>query len=193
MKRLLSVFNKLEMDNKTIAAVVIACALVAYVDYAFLLKMQLVALKTISPKIVKLKADLDALNNDLKSGQYAKSRQDEGAKSLAKGKKVIPNEQVASLLQGISEIANKDDVDIIQMKPALELPGKQKKQDNQQRFTPLLITLDLVSDYHHLGAFISDLENAQVLIAVTDLKIMPVEDNYLKQQVRLVLRAYVSK
>ncbi|HTZ11194.1 MAG TPA: type 4a pilus biogenesis protein PilO [Candidatus Margulisiibacteriota bacterium] len=196
MKRLsilLNKFEKVELDNKKIAAIVIVCLALIYVDFAFLMKMQLAALKNIGPKITKLKTDLTALNKDLNSMEYSESQQVENRqKLLAHTKKIIPQEQITSLMQEISEIANKDRVDIIQMKPSMELPGKEDKSGAQkQKFTPLLLMLDLTCDYHHLGSFINDLENAQVFISVTDLKITSEETNYLKQNVNLVLKTYV--
>jgi Tfp pilus assembly protein PilO len=192
---LLNAFNKVQLDNKKIAVIIITCAVLLYVDFSFMTKMQLDGLKNIGPKLTKLKADLDALNKDLSSMEYSKSEQLEARqKILARTKKIIPEEQIAALMQEISEIANKDSVDIIQMKPSLELPKKQDKTNlQQQKFTPLLITLDLTCDYHHLGSFINDLENAQTFIYVVDLKIMTEEKNYLKQDIGLMLRTYVRK
>jgi Tfp pilus assembly protein PilO len=197
MKRLSSLlkeFDKVELDNKKIAAIIIVCLVLIYVDFAFLMKMQLAGLKGTGPKIAKLKTDLDLLNKDLNSMEYTESQQLENRqKILARTKKIIPQEQIASLMQEISEIANKDRVDIAQMKPSLELPAKQSKPVTPQKFTPLLIILDVTCDYHHLGGFINDLENAQVFISVVDLKIASEETNYLKQNVSLVLKTYVRQ
>ena len=56
----------------------------------------------------------------------------------------------------------------------------------------VLISLDLVGNYHNLGAFVNEIENARELMAVEGMKMEPDSMNYLQQKVNLILRAYVE-
>jgi Tfp pilus assembly protein PilO len=191
---LLAAFSKLQLDNKKILLVIIGCLFIIYLDYAFVIRLQFKAIKDLNPKITKLKKDLSELSSklggvqDLKTSQIAASQ-----KLFAKTKKIIFEAEIPSLLQLVSELANKNDVKITQMKPVKELPGKQDKSSQKVKFTPLLVSLELTCDYHDLGYFINALENAQTFIAVQEMKILSGEKDYLKQKVILVLRTYVKK
>lgn len=177
---------KLESGNKTIFLIILASFMVIYLDFALLMKLQLTGIKTLGPNISKLKKDLAALERDLTSIQDLKNKQIEGKENAPPGaKKIISDEYTASLLQEVSTLANNNEVRIVQMKPAKEPQGA--------KFTPLSITLDLVCDYHRLGKFINDLENAEIFIAVQNIKIAPQPADILKQKVNLVLMTYVKK
>lgn len=187
--------KKLESDNKMVFLIIPVCLIVIYLDFTFLMKLQLSGIKNLEPKIIKLKKDLDALQKDLFRMQDLKNKQIEKKdKALSVAKKIISEEYIASLLQDMSDLANKNGVSILQMKPAKEPQSpKVKEAPASVKFTSLLITLDLLCDYHHLGNFINDLENLQTFIAVQNIKITSQPTDFLRQKVTLVLRTYVRK
>lgn len=192
---LLKIQQKLESDNKMIFLVILASIIVIYLDFIFLTRLQLSGIKNLEPEIVKLKKDLGALGKDLLRIQGLKDKQIEKKdKALLEAKKIISEEYTASLLQDVSDLANKNEIRIIQMKLAKE--SQSPKQENPSaaiKFASLLITLDLLCDYHRLGEFINDLENAQIFIAVQNIKIASQPNDFLRQKVNLVLRTYVRK
>ncbi len=184
-----------KMDNKKIILVIITCLIIAYLDFNFFLAFQLKALKTLGPKIIKIKADLDKLDKELINMQDLKNKQAGRSKALSlKAKKVILEEDIPALLKGISDVANINDVKITQMKPAKEPEARAAPAEaDKEKLTPLLITLDLIGGYHHLGRFINDLENVETLITVENQRILPGGlADYLKQKASLVLKAYVK-
>jgi hypothetical protein len=80
------------------------------------------------------------------------------------------------------------------MRPLKESTGgKQEKGAAMTGFIPLAINLDLLCDYHHLGKFINDLENAEILFGVEGIRITSQEGNYFQQKVNLILKTYVKK
>jgi Tfp pilus assembly protein PilO len=182
--------DNLELDNKKIMFIVLICAVFVYLDFALVLSRQLKGAGKLKTEIVNSKKALDKLNKDLVIFQQLKSKQIEAAdKSSLKNKKIIKESEIVNLLQAVSSIANKSNVQIEQMKSTKDL----QQAKPQDKFTPLLITLDLVADYHRFGKFINELENDQIFIAVQSFRMSPQAGESLKQRVNLVLRTYVMK
>lgn len=190
----LGFLNRSVSDKKKIFLIILVCLLLVYID-SFLLKAQLKNIKTIRPKIIKLKQDLDTLAKDLLILQDLKQRQGQAKQAKAlQVKRIIPEEQIPSLLQDISSIANKHKIKIMQINPSKELQMKEEKvSGGLTNFTPRAIILNLSCDYHRLGKFISDLENAQDFLAVEELRIIPDANNYFLQNTKLVLKTYVRR
>ena len=182
-------------DKKTILIIVSSLIIIIYLDFTFLINKQLGSIKNLGPKIGRLKKDLDTLEKDLFKIQDIQNKQVQTKqKIIRKVKKIITDEEKAVCLQDISDLANKNDVKIIQIKFSSESESqKEAKVSSTENFTPLLITLDLSCDYHRMGAFINDLENAQIFIAVQNMKITSQPEDYLKQEVILALKTYVKK
>jgi len=198
MKNLFSILSILKLDNKKIYLLMLASLVIIYLDFAFLTNLQLKAIKNLTPKITKLKADIDAISKNMGGMENLKNSQIQARqKLLAKTKKIIPEEEIAWILQYVSELANKNNVKIEQMKPVKEPQAKQEKAPKavpiESKLSPLLIILDISCDYHDLGSFINSLENAQAFFAVQNARIASEQDNYLKQKVNLTLRTYVKK
>lgn len=190
----LKALETLELDNKKIILVILFSVLVLYLDINFVFKNQLGALKKIEPAIVGLKKNLENLKSDLVKMQELKKKQIGPPEKAVKAKKIIPSEQLASLLQNLSDIANKNNVKIEQIKPAKDTQiSKQDKLPGMDKFQPVLITLDLESDYHNLGKFINDIENGKIFISVQSAKITTQQADFFKQKVNLVLSTYVKK
>jgi len=191
---LLAKFSKLKLDDKKLFAVILFCLIIIYLDFAFLIQMQFRAVKDLNPKIKKLKIDLSELSGKLNTAQDLKNIQtDIRHKFFSKAKKIPSEDEITSLLESVSDLANKRNIRITQMRPYKESQGKQEKALAAQKFTAYYINLDLSCGYHSLGQFLNDLENAQILFAVQDLKIVSGDTDYLKQNVNLLLRTYVKR
>lgn len=197
LKRLipLKALERLELDNKKIFLILLICVIFFYMDFSFIFKSQLQALKITEPKISALKRDLDNLTKETAKMEELKKKQIEPAqKSAVKIKKIISSEQLAGLLQDLSDIANRNSLKIEQIKPSKDSQiSKQGKIEGTDKLQPVLITLDLTGDYHHFGKFINDIEGAQAFIAVEGMKISSLQGEYFTQKINLVLRTYVKK
>jgi Tfp pilus assembly protein PilO len=191
----IKLLNQLELDSKKIMLIVMVSIAVFYIDFNFIFKAQLKSLDKSRGEIISVKNKLDGFNKDFKSMQDLKSRQAlSPQKALPQAKKVILESQFAGLLQDISKTANKNEVRILQLRPLRDTQNAGASQVKAvSGLTPLFILLDLTGGYHNLGKFINDLENLQVFVGVKDLKIAPMEGNYLKQKAGLTLYTYVKK
>lgn len=190
--KMINLLNKIQLDKKKIFFIVLGSFVILYLDFVFLIGLQFKHIKNISPKIIKLKQDMENFSKELATMQDLKGKQVETKqKALLKAKKVISEEQIALLLQSISDVANKNNVSISKI-----LPSKAKEERASAgtlKLTSLLITLDLSCGYHNLGRFLNDLENAENFITVQEMKITYSSSDYLRQNVNLVLKTYVKK
>ena len=185
--------NNIQLDKQKKILIVIFCALIIYVDTTFILKSQTSGINSLNPKINRLKNDLNNFNRDLNNMRAAKGKQGLATqKVMSKSSKIIPEGQISGLLQDISSKANKFDIKIGQIRPIRETVNA-KSAVSGDKFTPILINLDLTCDYHNLGKFINELENSQVFLGVQELKISTQLPDYMKQKVVLVLKTYVTK
>jgi high-affinity Fe2+/Pb2+ permease len=184
--------GKLGLDNKKMLLAVPLClAVIIYIDIMSIVRLQLEALKKLNPKIITLRKELDALD---KGSIIMRDLKNKKKETLTKSKKIISEQDIGYILQDISVIAKNDDVKITQMRPLKESTGgKQEKGAAMTGFIPLAINLDLLCDYHHLGKFINDLENAEILFGVEGIRITSQEGNYFQQKVNLILKTYVKK
>lgn len=186
--------NRLELDNQKIILIALVSVAVFYVDFNFIFKAQLKSLDKTGSEITMVKKGLDNFKKDYKNMQELKSRQASlPQKAAPRAKKIISESQIAQLLQDISKTANSNEVRIIQLRPAREIPGSTSQVKAVSGLMPFYIVLDLTSGYHNLGKFINELENMQAFVGVRDIKIVPLADNYLKQVVTLTLYTYVKK
>jgi len=180
-------------ENQKKILIVIVCVVILYVDVNYILKAQTQSLGSITPKITRLKNDLNNLTRDLNNMRSLKDKQSlAGQKEIVKSTTIISESRIIDLLQDISEMANKSDIKIAQIRPSREAGG-QKQLYGSDKYMPLFINLEMTCDYHALGRFISKLENAQTFMVVQEFKIQAQPADYLKQKVTLVLRTYVIK
>ncbi|MCM8789699.1 MAG: type 4a pilus biogenesis protein PilO [Candidatus Omnitrophica bacterium] len=184
------------LDNKKIILISIAAVLFLLMDFN-LLKMQLNGNKKLTAKIIKVKKDIDTLNQDLKKMEELKKRfEDSRGKTSTKLKKLLSEQELTFLLQYISGLAKQNDIQISQLKPARQSAAADFKKvgaGKQPASTAYSVSVDLICGYHDLGAFLNNLENGEIFIEAKSIKIIPQAQDVLKQKVNLNLMTYVKK
>lgn len=184
-----------ELDKKKIFLLILLSLVILYIDFSFIIKLQLKGVRSIREKIIKIKKDIGNLNKDLAALQNLKQKQTKVEKKqeeILKAKRIISEGQIPLLLQDISDLANRYKVKIMQIRPSKDAKAKEEVIEGEA-FLPITIMLDLSCTYHSLGSFINALENTGVFIAVQDIKIRRSSDNYLSGDVDLTLKTYVKK
>lgn len=184
-EELLQKFQTIQLDNKKIILVGLVVLIVLYSDISFVIYPQIKGIKNTGSKITKLKQDINNLNNVAANLKNEQLNAQEGV--VVKEKTIISQAYMPSLLQKISDMANKDNVKIMQIKPAKELKAKDIST------IASLINLDLVCSYHNFGLFVNDIENAPELMAVEGMRINPDSINYMQQRISLTIKTYVKK
>ncbi|MHB8155447.1 MAG: type 4a pilus biogenesis protein PilO [Candidatus Omnitrophota bacterium] len=185
--------SSVKLDKQKKILIVIFCVLIIYVDTTFILKSQTAGIKSLNPKITRLKNDLLNLNRDLNNMRAAAGKQGLATqKAITRSSKILAEGQISGLLQDISSKANKFDIQIGQIRPSRETVNAKNAMAGD-KITPILINLDLTCDYHNLGKFVNELESLQVFLSVQELKISTQLPDYMKQKVALILKTYVTK
>jgi len=185
-----NLLNKLGADIQKIVLIILVGVAVLYVDYAFVIKLQLGSIGGTKAKIIKLNQDITALDKDLVLMQQSQGQMKQ--KTPLKPKKIISEDEITRLLQGIYDLANKNNVRIIQIRPLKDSKAKEEVMGTQI-ILPMAIALDLSCVYHSLGSFINDLENAEQFLEVQYFSIVRSSGDYMRQNVSLNLKTYVRK
>ncbi len=194
MTNLLDKLKGLELDNKKMLLIALVCLLVLYLDFSFIIKLQLGGIKSSTPKITKLKKDINALAKDLSWMQDLERRQgkDKAKAAPNKGREIISEDKILVLLQEIADMSNNYNIKLTQINTSKDAKV-QEEVIAGERLLPVIITLDLNCGYQSLSGFMRALENARFFIDVQDMKIVRDPHNYLLENVNLILKAYARK
>ncbi len=195
--------NLAGLDKKKLAAILLFGVIIVYIDFAFVVKPQFNNISKDTKKIIQLKKDIDSLEKDLAAMEKARKEN----KVLLKKRKVISEGQLSSLLENISDLANKYSIRIMQINSSPEtkptkvtlsppvpvMKSTTKKTEAPAKIDFTLIKLELTGDYHNLGKLLSELDSGEVVFTVKELKITPDQPNYYQQRISLTLKTYVKK
>lgn len=173
-----------QLDKKKVFGILFVALVLIYMDVAFLMSLQLKSIKKTDTDFKKLSTEKARFEKE-----FSQSQKTQVAPAMAK--EIISETEIPLLLQDISDIANKNNIRILQLNPVKE--AKRKKGAPVTELNPSLISLELVCDYHGLGAFIKDLENAAKFMAVEELRINPDSNSVFQQAVNLVIKTYIKK
>jgi Tfp pilus assembly protein PilO len=174
-----------QLDKKKIIGILFIALVLIYLDLAFLMSLQLKAIKNIGANFKKLNTEIAQFKREFSQSQHTQA-------SSPMSKEIISEAELPLLLQDITDMANKNNVRILQLNPVREA-ARTKKGAPVTELTPNLLALDLICDYHSLGGFINDLENAPKFMAVEELRINSNSDSMFQQDVNLVIKTYVKK
>lgn len=175
-----------QLDKKKVIGILFVALVLIYLDLAFLMSMQLKAINKTGADFKKLRTEMAQFKREFDQSRQARA-------SSPMSKEIISEAEIPLLLQDITDMANKNTVRILQLNPARAAARTKKGATAVAELKPNLIALDLVCDYHSLGAFINDLENAAKFMTVEELKISPDSDSMFQQIVSLVIKTYVKK
>jgi len=178
------------MDQKKLILAGIIAFAVLYLDVSLLLNWQINTLKGMNPKIEQGRKEIDDLKRYIANAKIAPPKQ---ADKAVKPKKFVSEGGIPSLLNTISDIANKNKVSILQIKPLSEPQAKDDKAQASSNLSAVSISLEASASYHNLGLFINQLENSDVFIVVEVLKISVTPGDYFQQKASIRLKTYVKK
>ena len=193
MADLTNLLHKLKLDNKKIFVIPLIFFVILYMDFTFLMKLQLQGIRILTPKIIQLKENTVNLDKDLSMMQGLRKKIDDKKQTgVSNIKQIISEGEMPLLLQAISDIANQDKVRIIQINTSRDTKGKEEIIA-QEKLLPITVTLDLSCTYHALGGFINSLENARQFMELEDMKIMRDPRDYFLENVNLTLKTYAKR
>jgi Tfp pilus assembly protein PilO len=192
--------NLAQLDNKKMLLIILAGLIIAYLDFTFIMGMQQSAASRSAQQAQKLKQEIDNFEREFNNMRQIKDKKDKAVEAeLLRAKKLLTEEELPDLIQKISGLANENNVKIMQITPVKETkPAKEEKpgsavEAQYKAPQPLLINMELVCDYHSLGAFIDDLEGAKEFMAIDEINITQDAANYALQKAALKVKTYVKK
>lgn len=193
--------------QQTIALAVIFGIFVLYIYFQFFLKSSLVKLTELSAEIGRQKANLaksEALMG--KKSEMEKTLFDLEAK-MEKYKISLPvRSDIPAIFQEISRIASESKIKILRMEPVKEskentptaimpsmpgMPQQQQPRIGSTIYTEVPIKIEASGNYHDLGMFINNLENASNFMKVNELEIDASSENIYRHRINLIIVAYV--
>ncbi|MBL7031772.1 MAG: type 4a pilus biogenesis protein PilO [Nitrospira sp.] len=124
-------------------------------------------------EIKELNVQLTELNAEIAEGEEKVKRLDELIaenkilkERLAELRKQLPEEkEVSVLLKQISELGLKSGLNIILWKP------EPRKTDPEGLYVEIPVKVEVMTDYHQLGAFFSHISRLQRLVNISDIKL----------------------
>lgn len=188
MQKLLNYLDILQRDRKKTILALIVVGIIIYSDFSFVLKTQVKAAADARSKIAKLKKDIETVNKDKVLLQQDAQKDKEPPKPI----KIYSQGEIPLLLNEISVIANDNNIKVMEINPSRDTKGKDKSSKGED-FVALRIKLDLMGEYHNLGSFLNQLENGGQPIFAEEIKISRNPEDYLKEEVSLILKTYVKK
>ena len=141
------------------------------VDIFLIMGPQLASLNKINPKIKTLSDDIkSARENIQKLDGYTKENERLKINYQAISSKIKNKEEVPTILERISRLANKNGVKIDQIAPE---PQNQKEmlKEKEKIYYSLPIVIEAKSDYHSFGRFLNQIENDDLFLIINNLTI----------------------
>jgi Tfp pilus assembly protein PilO len=183
-----------QQQKKLILAAIIAF-IVLYIDFAYILRMQIANFKGVSQKLKQIRTDLSRYSEN---SPYYKSLQVQSQRLRSKYRDieeyVFSETGLPLLLDDISKKAFSFGVKIMQIKPQAVLPQKEKKtaKDINLGLQQANVLLELTGGYHQIGRFLGALE-ANPLIETSEVKINSQPGASAIQKAAITLKVYVQK
>lgn len=179
----LKILDLNNLDNKKIAIIVICSLIAFYFINLSIIKLQNKGIKAKYTEIAEIRKKI----TDIRELERRKKEVKPGAAEVVK--EIVSEDQITSLLQGISDLANKNNIKISQIRPSKDL----KDEAPPASLKAVGIMLELSGNYFSLINFMNSLENDKILFIAQSLKIFPDSGDYLLQKINLTLKTYVKK
>ena len=179
---------KIEQDKNILILIIILIITILYLDFSFVLKSQLGALKSTVPKIKSLRQDLTNLNSDLIEMQ---TQRPEAGFTEAEIKRLASRTEVPWIIEEISRLANLQKIKIFYITPVRRLSTK-KTSRGYSSDKHIIFDLELSGGYYQLHRFIEGLEEHPVFFEVVALDILGNSKDPFKHKINLKIKAHFS-
>lgn len=183
-------FSFIQKLNQTNIYYILGCFLlvVFLLDYFLIMKQQMDSLNTLNPKLTLLKQEMEETKNNIqKSGVY-QTQIARLKEQLKKGGYKIPaKEEMSSVLDGISRIANQNKIKIDQMIPGQG--GREVLQkDGEDKYYAFPVLVEAKGGYHDIGRFIDQLEKDSIYKNVSALTVEANAQDSAHHTVKLTIK-----
>jgi len=164
------------------------CLIIA--NYTLLFKPTLTSVRQTIPEVRTLQNRLVTAKNSITNIPRFKVQIEEMQKRVAVHQNKFSTKQdMSSILKGLSDTAKDTDVKIIAIKPYPA--AENNNQPSSAGYKKFPISVKASCGYHQLGKFLNELENADTLIRVSDIRIANDSNEDLHHQVYLLVNTFI--
>lgn len=164
---------------------------VLLLDYFLIMQFQLGALRTLGPRILQIKSDVTLYEqNKGRVAKYKETILDLDQKLASLQGRIKTTEDISAVLEGISRLANENQVFVEQVLPEINLDDPVLKND-QGRYFLLPIRVAARGGYHQFGRFLNDLEERGTLMRIDHLRIAADPQQSRQHLINMILEAVV--
>ncbi len=180
------------------AVITIAVILFA-LDAAVFLRLQFISVGRLFSQARQLKTTITTARDDTRFiSTYQKRLVDLKAELSGLSKMAVTEEDLPVVLESISKFADLSMVRILKIRPVMESRGDQKtaakgEVNAKESFVRQKIAITAKCGFHQLGRFIALTESPPVFLEVRSIEIQTDPQEFLKQQVTIILEAVVRK
>jgi len=137
----------------------------------------------------KAGADLKVAQDNIANMLKYKANLDVYEEKVDRYEKMLPAKQeIPALLESLSSMAKNSDVKIVGIMPVV---GKGDKVKKGQIYKEIPILINAQSGYHELGKFLSNMENADRFMKVSDIQIKSNSQIPRKHDVEILVLTYI--
>ena len=108
-------------------------------------------------------------------------------------KRLPGQDQISSLLEDFSNIAESSGVSILKIKPLEEPASLSKQKIINNSYTEFPILIEARAGYHQLGAFVNKLETMDRFIKITDIDVLGIDKDPRHHDIKMRIITYVLK
>jgi len=179
-------------DKKTqvmiLAGLLCVLALIIYVSY--ILAPQVERVFGAVGKVSKVGSDLKIAQDNIANIGKFKNNLAAYEEKVDRYEKMLPAQQeIPALLESLSDIAKNSNVKIVGIMPIVGKGDKAKTRSQIYKEIPILINAK--SGYHELGKFLSNMENADRFMKVSDIQIKSNVSSPKKHDVEILVLTYI--
>jgi Tfp pilus assembly protein PilO len=162
-------------------------------DYFVLMQWQLRILRNLNPKISTLANDLKDANNNFQRAQQFQTEAARLREQVQKlNKSIISKEEIPSLLENISRMAQDVGVQLDQIKPLAGL-GAPILEDKDGKYYAFPIQINARGGYHDIGRFFNKIETAQAFLSIKNFQLVASPEDTSRHLARLTIEAIISE
>lgn len=165
------------------------------IGYFFLFFSPLTAkLSDVSRKVSKLQSDLTTADLAISGIPKLGSEIEElKKKSIAYSNKLPNEEEFPALLESLSRMAQSTDVKITKILPVKDTEVQASEKSTPRIYQEQKILINAQCGYHQLGTFISELENAERFMEISDITIESLKTAPRRHNVQLIVTTFILK
>lgn len=161
-------------------------------DYFVLMQWQLRILRNLNPKISSLANDLKDARNNLQRTQQFQTEAARLREQMQKfNRRITSKEEIPSLLETISRMAQEVGVQIDQLRPLAGL-GAPILEDKGEKYYAFPIQINARGGYHDIGRFFNKIETASAFLRIKDFQLVASPEDTSRHLARLTIEAVVS-